>query len=483
MYINASRELLSKLIISIVGIVGIFLSLYTVSSIYHKVWCSPFSVPNFTTYFPILAFVYFVVNMITGYNKRFFKRSLYGESVIIFQIICIIVSALILILFWSHLIIDSHRLIIGSFALTFFFVDIALRTITKAFLLKVFYNSKFSSKLLIVTDNANAEAVLKSLSPYFDWSRSICGVCIMDGDEDATDVSDPNKLSQIEGRQVVCTRKNFLEYTSHNNVDEIFVILDSFHSDTNLRDQLMQIEEMGIKISINIDLFNYLPTSFAKIDKIGGFHTVSISRNYHSFKERFAKKVLDYAGGLVGFLIFCIAFIFIAPIIKLDSKGPVIFAQPRVGKNGRIFKCYKFRSMRTDAEDLKKQLMKNNEMNGLMFKMENDPRITRVGKLIRKTSIDELPQFINVLKGDMSLVGTRPPTIDEYEKYEPRHKARVSMTTGLTGLWQVSGRSNIKDFNDVVKLDMEYIDNWSIWLDIKIILLTIKVVLFGKGAS
>ena len=138
--------------------------------------------------------------------------------------------------------------------------------------------------------------------------------------------------------------------------------------------------------------------------------------------------------------------------------------------------------MRPDAENLKKDLMTKNEMNGLMFKIDNDPRVTRVGKFLRKTSLDELPQFINVLKGDMSLVGTRPPTVDEYEKYQPEHKARVSMMPGLTGLWQVSGRSDIKDFNEVVKLDMQYIDNSSFWLDVKIILLTIKVVLFGKGA-
>ena len=139
--------------------------------------------------------------------------------------------------------------------------------------------------------------------------------------------------------------------------------------------------------------------------------------------------------------------------------------------------------MRPDAEELKKSLMAKNEMNGLMFKMDNDPRVTRIGKFLRKTSLDELPQFINVLKGDMSLVGTRPPTVDEYEKYQPEHKARVSMMPGLTGLWQVSGRSDIKDFNEVVKLDMQYIDNSSFWFDIKIILMTVKVVLFGRGAK
>ena len=230
-------------------------------------------------------------------------------------------------------------------------------------------------------------------------------------------------------------------------------------------------------------MFDFLPKSYTKIDRIGKYHCVSISRNYVSYRSRFMKHLLDYAGGLAGFLIFAAVFIILGPVIKLDSKGPVLFSQNRVGRNGRIFKCYKFRSMRQDAEELKKTLMAQNEMNGLMFKMENDPRITKVGRFIRKTSLDELPQFINVLKGDMSLVGTRPPTVDEYEKYEPKHKARVSMMPGLTGLWQVSGRSNIRDFDEVVKLDMEYIDNSSFWLDVKIILLTIKVVLFGKGAK
>ncbi|MGN0902441.1 MAG: sugar transferase, partial [Succinivibrio sp.] len=147
------------------------------------------------------------------------------------------------------------------------------------------------------------------------------------------------------------------------------------------------------------------------------------------------------------------------------------------------FNCYKFRSMVVDAEELKKKLMSKNEMNGLMFKMDNDPRITKVGRFIRKTSIDELPQFINVLKGDMSLVGTRPPTLDEYSRYEPKHKARVSMAPGLTGLWQVSGRSDIKNFDDVVALDMQYIDNWSFFLDLKIIFKTFLMVIAGVGAK
>ena len=169
--------------------------------------------------------------------------------------------------------------------------------------------------------------------------------------------------------------------------------------------------------------------------------------------------------------------------LKLESPGPLFFKQKRVGRNGRYFYIHKLRSMYVDAEARKKELMAQNEMNGLMFKMEDDPRVTKVGKFIRRTSIDELPQFFDVLRGDMSLVGTRPPTVDEYKQYESHHKRRLSMKPGITGLWQVSGRSDIEDFEEVVKLDVAYIDNWSLWGDVKILFKTIYVVFAGKGAK
>ena len=171
----------------------------------------------------------------------------------------------------------------------------------------------------------------------------------------------------------------------------------------------------------------------------------------------------------------------IAIVVDDPSAGP-IFSQERIGRDGKPFKFYKFRSMCPNAEAKLDDLLDKNEMDGPVFKIKDDPRITRVGKFIRKTSIDELPQFYNVLKGDMSLVGTRPPTVDEFRQYESHQKRRLSAKPGITGLWQVSGRNEIKDFEDVVKLDVQYIDNWSIGLDIKIILKTIKVV-FEKGGE
>ena len=195
------------------------------------------------------------------------------------------------------------------------------------------------------------------------------------------------------------------------------------------------------------------------------------------------KRCIDILGALVG-LVISVPIIAVTAIpLKLESPGPLFFKQKRVGLNGRVFSIYKLRSMYVDAEQRKQELMAKNKMQGLMFKMDDDPRITRVGRFIRRTSIDELPQFWNVLRGDMSLVGTRPPTLDEYEQYDSHHKRRLSMKPGITGLWQVSGRSDIQDFEEVVKLDVAYIDHWSLALDMRILFKTVGVVLRRTGAE
>ena len=195
------------------------------------------------------------------------------------------------------------------------------------------------------------------------------------------------------------------------------------------------------------------------------------------------KRLLDICGALVGCVFLLLLTVVMGPLIKLESPGPVFFSQKRVGRNGRIFKMYKFRSMYVDADVRKKELLEKNEADGFMFKITDDPRITKVGRILRKTSLDECPQFFNVLKGDMSLVGTRPPTLDEFEKYRSYHKRRLSITPGLTGLWQISGRSKVTDFEEVVRMDVEYIDNWSLGLDLKILMKTIGVVIRGDGAK
>lgn len=236
-------------------------------------------------------------------------------------------------------------------------------------------------------------------------------------------------------------------------------------------------------ITVHIDLESILKVENGMVNRVNNISVLTTSINSVSAKQIFLKRCIDICASMVGILVTIPAMIIFGPIIYIQSPGPIFFTQERIGKNGRHFRIIKFRSMYIDAEERKKELLAQNEMQGFMFKMTDDPRITPIGKFLRKTSIDELPQFFNILRGDMSLVGTRPPTVDEYEQYELVHKSRLATKPGLTGMWQVSGRSEIKDFNDVVKLDNEYIRNWSLSLDLKIIWKTISVVLRGRGAE
>lgn len=227
---------------------------------------------------------------------------------------------------------------------------------------------------------------------------------------------------------------------------------------------------------------------------MGGYKVFTTTDNYASPTHLAFKRLMDIIGGLIGSFITVIIIIIIGPKIKKESPGPVLFKQTRIGRNGKRFTCYKLRSMYMDAEERKQELMKQNRVqDGMMFKMDFDPRIignkivdgkqvTGIGEFIRRTSLDEFPQFFNVLMNHMSLVGTRPPTEDEWDKYKYHHRARLATKPGITGLWQVSGRSSITDFEEVVRLDTEYIQNWSIGLDIRILLKTVKVVLKKDGA-
>ncbi|MDU3351084.1 sugar transferase [Clostridium sp.] len=194
-----------------------------------------------------------------------------------------------------------------------------------------------------------------------------------------------------------------------------------------------------------------------------------------------SKRTLDFMGSFLGLVILSPILLIVAILIKLESKGPAIFSQSRIGLNGKEFKMYKFRSMVQNAEELKEKLAKQNEMSGPMFKMKNDPRVTKVGKFIRKTSIDELPQLLNILKGDMTLVGPRPSLPREVEKFESWMLKRLEVKPGLTCYWQVSGRNNI-DFYEWMKLDLKYVNDMGFWLDIKLIFKTVTVLFGDKNA-
>lgn len=287
---------------------------------------------------------------------------------------------------------------------------------------------------------------------------------------------------------IIASKEDVEEYMCRNWVDEVFISLKREYRDFE-QELVEDCVVMGITVHENIGHVIEASGRVQVIEKINNYTVLSSAINTTTLADAFIKRALDIAGGIVGLIITGILFVFVAPAIYIKSPGPIFFKQWRVGKNGKRFKIYKFRSMYVDAEERKAELIAHNKVkDGMMFKLENDPRIIGgengkgIGNFIRNTSIDEFPQFLNVLKGDMSLVGTRPPTLDEWEKYKLHHRARLAIKPGLTGMWQVSGRSNIDDFEEVVRLDKEYIMNWSIGLDIKIILKTIAVVLTKDGS-
>lgn len=340
-------------------------------------------------------------------------------------------------------------------------------------------DDKTLSKFIVVTNYERALNIIKSVSGS-DSVFQVAGIVIVDKEMTG------DKIGHVD---VVASGTDIEDYLCRNWVDEVFVCLDD--NNKNLEEKI--IEDciiMGITVHRYLASDLKITSSGVKfVSSIGDYSVLSYSMKILTFRQIVLKRCMDIVGGLVGMIITIIIGIFIAPVIFIKSPGPVIFKQWRIGRNGKKFQIYKFRSMYLDAEERKAELMaKNKVKDGMMFKLENDPRIIGgengkgIGNFIRNTSLDEFPQFLNVLKGDMSLVGTRPPTMDEWEKYKLHHRKRMAIKPGLTGLWQVSGRSDITDFEEVVKLDTEYINNCSTSYDILIILKTIKVVLFRKGS-
>ena len=263
-------------------------------------------------------------------------------------------------------------------------------------------------------------------------------------------------------------------------VDYLVVAVDE--ADLNLTGHAFAVaEEMGITVCLLSDVY-FHPISKATSTTFLDFPAVVYSSAPDDRIHLSMKKVIDWFGAMAGVALSLPLAITAAAAIKLEDGGPVFFRQTRSGRNGKPFTMLKFRTMVPKADQLKESLTGKNEMSGPVFKIRNDPRVTKVGAFLRKTSIDELPQLINVLKGDMSLVGPRPPLPDEVAKYDRWQRRKLSVKPGLTCLWQVNGRNQI-DFEDWMKLDLEYIDNWSLWLDTKILMKTVPAVFKREGAS
>lgn len=443
--------------------------------------------PEMYTIFLLISILFCVsYTLLVNHSNAFLKRGHLIEFVSVTKYnICLLVGGAS-ILFLVKFAEDYSRLMFAYFIIANEIITYFFHFLLKKYLRKHYKDEKNQTKLLIICEENAAEKLCRELKEKMDVGYFIEGVVLWRGQKDTASL--PKEL-HIERRPdekplvlpVFGDEHDYLEKVKLLALDEVFLYLPN-QPKTVIREIINTFKIMGVTCHYNIDVAD-LYTNVRSIDTLAGFTVVSYSINKVDYNKRMLKRLMDIAGAFIGCVITILVTPFVAIAIKVESKGPVLFKQKRVGRNGRIFHIYKFRSMYVDAEQRKKELEAQNEMSGLMFKMENDPRITKVGNFLRKTSIDELPQFFNILKGDMSLVGTRPPTVDEYEKYNFHYKRRLSMTPGLTGMWQVNGRSEITDFDDVVKYDLEYIDHWSLSLDIKILFQTIGVVLFRKGSK
>jgi exopolysaccharide biosynthesis polyprenyl glycosylphosphotransferase len=374
---------------------------------------------------------------------------------------------------------DISRLFIG-----FTFLSSAVLISTEKIVLFYAYkaiskrNKSFRSaliifrRIIIVGTNKRTKKFIELINNNPDWGIKIFGILDMDASK---------KGKTIAGYNVLGILDDIPEIIHNNVIDEIvFIVPRSWLS--KIEDKMLYCESAGLKVYLAVNLFDF-KFSKAKQTDLQGFPLLAFDSTPDNLGLLFMKRIIDFTVTGIGFFALLPVYAIIAIMIKATSSGPVFYKQLRCGLHGRRFMFYKFRTMVENAEMKLKEIIEYNEMEGPVFKMTDDPRITKIGKLLRKFSLDELPQLWNVLKGDMSLVGPRPPLPREVENYDNWQRRKLSMRPGITCLWQAGGRNDITDFKEWMRLDLEYIDNWSLGLDFRILLKTIPVVLLGTGAK
>ncbi len=422
-----------------------------------------------------LLFVIIAVNIIC-YEIMGFYRDICRWQQYFFIVKSVFVANLISFFIFSSLIFifNLHGIDRGFVSLVYAvtFTAVALdRILANKFLKYVRAKGYGNRNILIVGTGRRAQRFIKGIDSNREYGLNIVG--LVDKDKD--------KVGDIVLGYKVIGSLDDIEAIIENRVidDVVFVVPRAWLN--SIEDIIFKLEIAGISVVIAVDHFD-VTLAKAKHIYFNGFNMIQLDSAPDRVGELVIKRIIDVIISATALVVLSPLFLITAVMIKLTSDGPVFFVQKRCGLNKRVFNLYKFRTMYENAEDMKDELRDANEMRGPVFKIENDPRLTKVGKFLRRWSIDELPQLWNVLIGDMSLVGPRPLPVDENDYY-PWQRRRLSVKPGITCLWQVSGRNEITDFDEWVKLDLAYIDNWSIWLDMKILFLTIPAIISGKGAK
>jgi len=367
----------------------------------------------------------------------------------------------------------DYQTLMGYFILKFailnFFV-LALQKIAGRMVLRYFRSRGYNTRMILIIADDSTLRFIKQIDDMNDWGYKIWGIITN---------SEVVKNEFSHKFAIYPESENFARLIDEKVIDEVFFCKHDFDT-VNLQKLIDECKEIGVSFHLHNKVFSFGGLE-PKISFLNRQLFLSFRNTHEDYYIAFQiKKIFDLFLSFIILTLFSPILLGISIFIKLEDGGPVLFKQVRVGRHGRLFKCLKFRTMVVNAEELKEKLLVLNEQDGPVFKIKNDPRITRIGKFLRKTSLDELPQFINVLIGDMSIVGPRPPVPSEVKQYERSINRRLSMTPGITCTWQVSGRNNIP-FDKWMEMDMEYIDNWSLTRDFIIILKTFKVFFKGDG--
>ncbi len=385
-------------------------------------------------------------------------------------------NALSLLFFGSAIFLLKISFVSRTFMAIFFFLSAGLLCLERAVLIQLWRSLArrdfFQRKVLVVGTGRRAQTLIGAIYNRKDWGLHLVG--LVD--------NDPGLVGQeVADTKIIGTLDEIPRIIEEQVIDEVmFAVPRNWMS--HIEPTVLHCERVGVRATIAADLFNL---NFAKVHaaEIDGLPLISFDATPVDQWQLAIKRIGDVLFAVTALIFLLPFFALAACVIKLTSPGPVFFRQVRIGLNGRQFVLYKFRSMVADAEARQKELQHLNELEGPVFKISNDPRFTTIGKWLRKTSIDELPQLWNVLRGELSLIGPRPAVPQEVSQYEPWQRRRLSMRPGITGHWQVNGRNQIKDFNQWMRLDLEYIDRWSLGFDFRIILKTIPTVLLGTGAK
>lgn len=445
-------------------------------------WINPYGSVLYRNTAIIAALIQVFLIISLNVFKNILWRGYYREFVNSIKTVAVVMLMLVFYLFLIQQGATFSRFVLLGTAGYYCALCFLLRCLRKYYLRSKIGDRQGQKSLIVMTTQKEASEVVRQIQEKNIGEFVITGVILLDCE------SVPE--SEVEGIPLVAGSRDAVEYICRDWVDEVF--FDVPQMDAFCRELINIMADMSMVIHLSIGSSQDFPIPKRSIQQFGDFTVITMSPQILNMRDAFAKRFLDICGGIVGCLLTGVLFLVIAPAIYIKSPGPIFFSQMRVGRNGKIFRMYKFRSMYLDAEERKSELAEQNQMkDGYMFKIENDPRIIGsekgpgkgIGNFIRRTSLDEFPQFFNVLRGDMSLVGTRPPTLDEWEQYNPHHRSRLSIKPGITGMWQVSGRSDVMDFEEVVSLDRQYIAEWSFGLDLRILAKTVIAVIRGEGAK